>query len=282
MNDPDHLHTTRNFLNRLGSPLFLVSLVLLLLNDFVLKPNWPGFLTGKLSDFAGLFAFGFFWCSLAPSRKRLVLISLALFFIWWKSAWSQPVIDIWNAWSWPAMGRTVDPSDYLAIPILLLVPVALARSRPVVSYRLGQVAILGVSLFAFLATSPKAVKVAYDDQAPDYQFAINKQDFLLYLEEAEFLESGKSEKSKGPWPEQFTVEFTGNYHEYGAAKILVAQVGEGTVIWLRELKLSYWLANRLDNLETGDRSSANEVFESLFVNEVRDGISFTSRLLYDR
>lgn len=41
----------------LASPGFLISLSLLLCNDFVLKPTFSNQFTGKLSDFAGLFAF---------------------------------------------------------------------------------------------------------------------------------------------------------------------------------------------------------------------------------
>jgi hypothetical protein len=44
----------------LRHPLVLLSLVLTLLNDQYLKYQYPGFLTGKLSDFAGLFYFPFF------------------------------------------------------------------------------------------------------------------------------------------------------------------------------------------------------------------------------
>lgn len=38
----------------LASPVFVLSLVVLILNDHVLKQAWPGLMTGKLSDFAGL------------------------------------------------------------------------------------------------------------------------------------------------------------------------------------------------------------------------------------
>ena len=55
----------------LASPVAVVSLVLLVLNDHVLKQAWPGVVTGKLSDVAGLVvappsAFG----GRAPGRAR--------------------------------------------------------------------------------------------------------------------------------------------------------------------------------------------------------------------
>ena len=38
----------------LASPVFVLALVVLVLNDHVFKQAWPGLVTGKLSDFAGL------------------------------------------------------------------------------------------------------------------------------------------------------------------------------------------------------------------------------------
>lgn len=42
----------------LGRPWFILAVLLLALNDHVLKENWPGWFTGKLSDFAGLVIIG--------------------------------------------------------------------------------------------------------------------------------------------------------------------------------------------------------------------------------
>ena len=53
----------------LVSPLYLAALSGLLLNDFVLKSAAPGFVTGKLSDFCGLFAFAVFWSVLLPGSR---------------------------------------------------------------------------------------------------------------------------------------------------------------------------------------------------------------------
>src|SRR5438132_11449600 len=75
----------------------LLSVFLLLLNDFVLKARFPGFVTGKLSDLAGLFAFVLFWRSILPRHARAVAVTTALGFVWWKSPWSGPAIAAWNA-----------------------------------------------------------------------------------------------------------------------------------------------------------------------------------------
>jgi hypothetical protein len=100
----------RDFLAKLGAPVFLLSLATLLLNDFVFKPSFPGMVTGKLSDLAGLFAFGCFWCSLLAARKTLVLTAIEL-------------------------------------PVSLLVPMALARNRPLLNGRLVRAAVVTLSLY---------------------------------------------------------------------------------------------------------------------------------------
>jgi hypothetical protein len=94
---------------------FLIALAALLLNDFVLKPAFGNAVTGKLSDFAGLFAFAAFWMAVLPHRRRAVCAATAVAFVLWKSAAAQPLIDLWNAWTPLTVGRTVDASDLIAL-----------------------------------------------------------------------------------------------------------------------------------------------------------------------
>lgn len=100
---------------------FILALAVLALNDHVLKQAWPCWFTGKLSDAAGLFAFGWFWTALFPDRRGVVLCVVAVLFMWWKSPLSQPVIDVWNGLDLWMIGRVVDATDLLALPVLLLV-----------------------------------------------------------------------------------------------------------------------------------------------------------------
>lgn len=108
-------------------PLFIGSLAILLLNDGWGKYAFPGLVTGKLSDFAGLIVLPVFCRVLFPSlSKKHLLFAVALFFIWWKSPLSQPLIEIANRFSpWP-LGRVVDFSDLVALCVL---PLA-ARIQP--------------------------------------------------------------------------------------------------------------------------------------------------------
>ena len=63
-------------------PFFLSSLTILLINDLILKSHYPGWLTGKLSDFAGLVVLVFLLCSLRGrdrvTREYVLLVHILL------------------------------------------------------------------------------------------------------------------------------------------------------------------------------------------------------------
>ena len=161
-------------LHILASPAFLISLVLLLLNDFVFKPQFHNGVTGKLSDFAGLFAFSLFWTAFFPRRKTFICVSTALLFVFWKSTYSQSAIDGWNSLPFFDIARTVDYGDLWA---LLVLPFAYlyVDTCPMIRVRRGLVyAIAVVSVFAFTATQ-FSQKHSYHTP---YQFEVSKQELL--------------------------------------------------------------------------------------------------------
>ena len=145
-------------LDALMRPAFLAALVVLILNDTLLKPLFHNALTGKLSDVAGVFAFAYACAVVVGRRAFAVHVAVALFFVWWKSPWSQPVIDAWNgAGPWP-VARVVDAGDLLA---LLVLPLSLRSVRAGLAQaacaaggmRWPRLAVAGVALVAFTATS---------------------------------------------------------------------------------------------------------------------------------
>ena len=129
-------------------PFFLGCLAILLLNDFYLKYGFPGFLTGKLSDFAGLIVLPVYCRALFPSlSKKFILIGTALFFVWWKSPASQPLINVINQYLPWTVQRVVDYSDLIALSILplaaFITPKTLRLQNtgvPVLRWALGLVA----------------------------------------------------------------------------------------------------------------------------------------------
>ena len=138
--------------------LFLLSVLLLLLNDFFLKAYYHNGFTGKLSDFAGLFALPYFLCILFPKRTKFNYITAGLLFIIWKSEMIEPILNYMQSMG-IGMNRTIDYSDLSA---LLILPFSYAYWHSK-SYHLVDVnvnfkpIVIGICSFAFIATSlPRA------------------------------------------------------------------------------------------------------------------------------
>ncbi len=145
-------------LRRLLDPAFLGALALLLLNDHVLKAAFHNFWTGKLSDFAGLYAVAWIGMRLLPSRATGVAWFLAIGFAFWKSPLVMPLLDAWNGAGILPLHRVLDYGDWAA---LLVLPLAEWRSRelrpklviPHPIHKIAEGLVLCLSIFAFCATS---------------------------------------------------------------------------------------------------------------------------------
>jgi len=106
--------------NLILNRVFLAGLLLLALNDHFLKDHYSNWLTGKLSDFAGLLIFPLFLAFLFPRQARAVSLITGIFFIFWKSPWSTPLITLYNKFAPIGITRTIDYSDLLALAVLPL------------------------------------------------------------------------------------------------------------------------------------------------------------------
>ncbi len=164
-------------LDALTSRGFVVGLSLLLLNDFALKAQFHNPLTGKLSDFAGLFVFPLFWSALFPRRRRHVYLLTAAAFVFWKSPYSQPLIDAWNALTILPVGRAADASDLWALLVLPLSYFYFGRRGARTSLRPVPYLVGLVSLFAFAATSYHNA-VTYDKK---YTFQMSRTELTRRL-----------------------------------------------------------------------------------------------------
>lgn len=145
-------------LDALLRPAFLFALALLIANDWLFKPLFHNALTGKLSDFAGVYAFAYACGVLMARRLHAVHVVVALAFIWWKSPESSAAIAAWNTWTpWP-IARVVDPWDLLALVVLPFslraTQAELLTSKAVTAApRWPRFAVALVALVAFTATS---------------------------------------------------------------------------------------------------------------------------------
>lgn len=145
------------------NPFFVACLLVLLMNDFSWKDIFHNWLTGKLSDASGLAMVTMLAFALGGWKaRRLVCFTVSTLFIFWKSDWSQPLIDAWNATGIMEIGRV---ADYTDIPCLLfLLPVYYYEPRAVqnayfITQRITVACLVGVSLFSVIATSKRKFAV---------------------------------------------------------------------------------------------------------------------------
>ncbi|MEZ4817573.1 MAG: hypothetical protein R2776_06345 [Flavobacteriaceae bacterium] len=159
--------------------LFLTSISLLLINDLYLKYEYHNYLTGKLSDFAGLFAFPYFFSCLFPNRINPIYILSGILFVLWKSEFSQPFFDFAHDYG-IGIDRTIDYSDLISLTIL---PISFnywkANFKEFIKLNKAfKPAIIGVSCFAFIATSVPS-KIGEINQKADYDIDIRTTHEIL-------------------------------------------------------------------------------------------------------
>lgn len=158
---------------------FNIALAILLLNDFILKGLYGNWLTSKLSDFAGLFVFSLFFIAFFPKYRQVVLCATGILFIFWKSPFSQPIINFWNSLSIFSIHRVVDYTDLVA---LLMLPLAGFYSKTVPkapALKFNPILPMLVACFAFVATSYHSnVKV---DKTYNYPFSKDSLKTLINM-----------------------------------------------------------------------------------------------------
>ncbi|MEV0971701.1 hypothetical protein [Microtetraspora glauca] len=138
----------------LGHPVTMLAVALLLLNDHLLKGLWPGPITGKLSDLAGLTMAPPLLALLLRCPPPLAILTTGTLFTLMKTTTIGAETASW-LWSLFIPSRVVaDPTDLIALPALGLAWLTwrqTARRPPV---RLPHaVLIVPVALFAATATS---------------------------------------------------------------------------------------------------------------------------------
>ncbi len=148
--------------DKLFHPIFLLSIILLLTNDFFFKSIFHNELTGKLSDFAGLFAFPFFWTAIFPKQIKLIHIATAIGFVFWKSGYSQPIIDSINYFGFRTF-RTVDYTDCIALISVAASYIISFKTLPIRTRPLIIRLVALISVFAFVATTQEKQGPPYEE-----------------------------------------------------------------------------------------------------------------------
>lgn len=158
------MKTLENSLRCLAHPASLVSIGLLILNDHLLKVLAPSWLTGKLSDFAGLFFFPFLLAvGLGGVFQRASLKTIGALAIGVTAVWFALIktTTLGNTLTEEMLTRllgapvqiVLDPTDLIALPVLILTWRLWNRAASQRPTRLSWIA-LSVASLATLATSP--------------------------------------------------------------------------------------------------------------------------------
>jgi len=106
-------------------PLTLISLVMLLVNDHFLKWAHPSWLTGKLSDVAGMILAPIV-LSVATRHKSPILCALAVAVVFTLTKTWSPANHAWCVTLGPL---AKDPTDLIALPFAALAVIIARRSR---------------------------------------------------------------------------------------------------------------------------------------------------------
>ncbi len=161
---------------------FLFCLGILLCNDFYWKYAFHNTLTGKLSDFVGLFVFAIFWSTFFPKYRKIIYWSIAAFFIFWKSTASNGFIEVWNEWSFWGISRVVDYTDLWALvslPLAYAYEVHPLKPKPL---RLNPAFIAVLSFFAFAATSPEPPQWQEFERSMTFVYQVDTSDVIQLKE----------------------------------------------------------------------------------------------------
>ncbi|MCC9041586.1 hypothetical protein LNQ81_02575 [Myroides sp. M-43] len=171
--------------NKIFNPFFIISLLVLVLNDLWLKQYFSNTITGKLSDFAGLFVFPFFWSYFFPRFTKEIHILTAIFFLWFKSAWFSPILGWLHSFGIPVY-RVIDYTDYMALLSIPLSYFIFSRSEYLYSNRYLKCGIVCLSIFSFIATTQRpSYRVAYNITDREYIFKATLSETVASLNEVE-------------------------------------------------------------------------------------------------
>ena len=235
---------------------FIIGLTLLLVNDFMLKGLYGNVLTGKLSDFAGLFIFPLFWTALLPKYKTAIFWTAGLIFIFWKSSYSQSWIELWNSFGILTIYRTIDYSDLIALIVLPLAYKLDDKKEEIKMLKINPILPLCIAVFAFMATSYRT-NVSINKS---YQFNLPKFTVLSRLEKVPQIEFENS------------INFTDTINFRIPSAICNAKLDVTTVLLGNDEGTTLTLINARHHCPSSkkDRDIAIQEFEKLVIEKLND------------
>ena len=142
---------------------FYASLIALALNDHFFKYQYSNFITGKLSDFAGIFLVVLILNTIWPNHRMKTTISVVGLFLFWKSPFSQPLLDLINVISPFTYARVVDYTDLIAFSVIPLAHYVFDnRNKFVFKQNVTEYLKVSAAVFAMLAITATSVYHPYE------------------------------------------------------------------------------------------------------------------------
>jgi len=242
---------------------FIIILATLLFNDLLFKGLYGNWLTGKISDFAGLFIFPLFWTTLFPRHKTKIFWLIGFLFIFWKSQFSQSLIDLWNSTKLLNIYRTVDYSDLFALTVLPISYIFESKKDKVKTLKLNPILILLISAFSFIATSYRTdVNIN-----KTYNFDFPKDTLVSRLNKIENLNSGfgLTFTKNNPDTVEFSLPSTFCFNAF-KVKISVAEVGNN--------KTNMTLISAIHSCPEDEKDivKLTKEFEKIIIEKIMNGL----------
>jgi len=253
--------------SKLQSGGFVLGLLLLLLNDFVLKTTFHNWFTGKLSDLTGLFIFPIFLSVFFPRHCLKIYWATALGFIFWKSSWSSNFIETWNRvpYLFP-IDRVVDYSDYLALVIL---PFSYQYFKQGTNFRvrLAPWLLVMVAGFAFMATSRPTPSKTYTYNVR-YKIFMPREEVVEKLKQIDTLSSSSivdiSAHSEGRLLDTLSFAFSSPKVLAGYFKVYASK--RQACLLLKRVKVSLSRDEKKSSKQT--KEGLRKQFEAIIINQL--------------
>lgn len=253
------------------TPAFLFSLLLLVINDHVLKQLFHNWLTGKLSDVAGLFAFALFWLAvLPPTWWRSILVSIGASFVIWKTDLSEPLLHLLNGLSALPFDRVVDYTDLWALAVLPLAFRYAQTAAPLLFPQLAHTGVALLSLVAFVATSKINVITYSEEDQPTYEFREPAFTLLQVINDRFNPDPMLSFSLLDVFREKrATTTIIFRQSCIYRAHIIVKEHGQGSAVSLERVDHHCSSALRGENKVSGKDGPVSDAFEKEFIEQVQ-------------
>ena len=263
---------------------FIVSIILLFINDHFLKLYFHNWFTGKFSDFLGMIIFPLFLAYIFPKLRTFSVFVSFVLFIFWKSPFSEGFIDFYNQISPIAVARVVDYTDFIAF-IFLVIPFLLIKYdvllQPLKIRKISSALVLIPSVFVMMATSPP----------PYYRFGSNGvvsfQDYSFKMQKskAEALDELKNRNILFKKDTLMIIRRNNISSEsliMNGTDLKTLEVDKEILKKELERKIQFYDYYIIDSLKIGDETLKNIRFELEEINKSKVKIILKSVVLEER